>query len=462
MQVELTNIGSNDARIEVVCYHELNGPTRIWPPEIEGIRRRIKADLAETNIPEIVRGDFAYWLWDRWIFCAGYAAQFKFRGDSELLDSVNLMDSGGVATSITKEKPLKLSLIVGSELHQNMKRIGYSANLGTDLPPPPTPLVVEVAGGSEGIISASMSSSPPLEGADQTIREQFVKDSARILISMRVRGDQPLSSSGDPAMIFAPSEGAHHKLKRNGGKGPQYATLAELEAFEGTEDLITVGVEYVSSTGNTVVLKYKLRSATLAALAAKLGDRCKDIARTYSRWPLYRRTPNRSAHLVNSCDLQFRTQYCVISGIYPVNKGIIEENVMRKLRRATAGMTTRVKADEKWLTNIKSRHMRLLRISDLGWAQLPKERMFALIKLESSIMVGVSMLGGTPRTERIEVGSENSDLPEYYTRQFVTEAEAAFLKEVEKKVGSDPGVNTIMRGVRGLQRLGGSRTSSLL
>ena len=46
-------------------------------------------------------------------------------------------------------------------------------------------------------------------------------------------------------MIFGPSEGAHHRLKRNEGKGPQHATLDELEAFEGTEDLITVGVEYV-------------------------------------------------------------------------------------------------------------------------------------------------------------------------------------------------------------------------
>ena len=126
---------------------------------------------------------------------------------------------------------------------------------------------------------------------------------------------------------------------------------------------------------------------------------------------------------------------------------------MGKLRRATAGMTTRAKADEKWLTNIRSRHTRLLKLSDLGWAQLPKERMFALVKLETSIMVGVSMIGGTPRTERIEVGSENSDLPEYYTRQFVTEAEANFLKEVERRVGSDPGVNAIMGGVRGLQRL---------
>ena len=178
------------------------------------------------------------------------------------------MDSGGLATINTKEKPLKIALIVGRDLHQYMKRMGNSVNLVTDQTPPPPPLVVEVAGGSEGIIFTSMSTSPPPEGADQTIREQYVRDSTKILVSMRVRGDQPLSSSGDPAMIFAPSEGAHHKLKRNGGKGPQHATLAELEAFEGTEDLITVGVEYVSSTGNTVVLKYKLRSATLAALAA--------------------------------------------------------------------------------------------------------------------------------------------------------------------------------------------------
>ena len=80
----------------------------------------------------------------------------------------------------------------------------------------------------------------------------------------------------------------------------------------------------------------------------------------------------------------------------------------------------------------------------MGWAHLPKERMFALVKLESSIMVGVSMIGGTPRTEKIEVGSENSDFPEYYTRQFVTEAEAAFFKKVERKAGSDPGVNAII------------------
>ena len=62
MQVEPMSTGSNDAHIEVVCYHELNGPARIWPPEIEGIRRRIRADLSETNLPEILRGDFAYWL----------------------------------------------------------------------------------------------------------------------------------------------------------------------------------------------------------------------------------------------------------------------------------------------------------------------------------------------------------------------------------------------------------------
>ena len=63
------------------------------------------------------------------------------------------------------------------------------------------------------------------------------------------------------------------------------------------------------------------------------------------------------------------------------------------------------------------------------------------------------MIGGTPRTEKIEVGSENSDFPEYYTRQFVTETETAFFKEIEKKAGSELGVNAIMGGVRGLQRL---------
>ena len=129
----------------------------------------------------------------------------------------------------------------------------------------------------------------------------------------------------------------------------------------------TVGVEYVCSKGNMVVLKYNLRSATLASLAAKLGAKCRDIARTYSRWPQYRRAPNRSAHLVNSCDQQFKAQYCVISGIFPpTSKGIIEENVINKLRRATAGMTTRAKADERWLTNIKSKHTKLLKLSDMG------------------------------------------------------------------------------------------------
>ena len=179
MQVDPTSTGANGAHIEVVCYHELNGPARIWPPEVEGIRRRIRADLLETNLPEILSGDFAYWLWDRWIFCAGYAAQFRFRGDSELLDSGNIMDSGGLPTINIKDKPLKLAPIVGRELHQNMKRMGGSANLVTDQTPPPSPLVVEVAGGSEGIISTSMSTSPPPEGADQTLREQYVRDSAK-------------------------------------------------------------------------------------------------------------------------------------------------------------------------------------------------------------------------------------------------------------------------------------------
>ena len=84
---------------------------------------------------------------------------------------------------------------------------------------------------------------------------------------------------------------------------------------------------------------------------------------------------------------------------------------------------------------------------------MPKEKMFVLVKLDSSIMVGVSMIGGVPRKETIEVESENSDYPECYTRQFVSDAEAEFFKEVEKKAGSSTKVKTIMGGVRGLQRI---------
>ena len=133
---------------------------------------------------------------------------------------------------------------------------------------------------------------------------------------MRVRGDSPLSSDESPVMIFAPSEGAQHRLKRNGGTGHQYASLDELDSFEGTEELITVGVEYVCSAGNTVVLNYKLRSSTMAVLAARLNGKCREIVRTYSRWPTYKRTPSRSVHLANSCDQQFRALYWVISLVF--------------------------------------------------------------------------------------------------------------------------------------------------
>ena len=42
------------------------------------------------------------------------------------------------------------------------------------------------------------------------------------------------------------------------------------------------------------------------------------------------------------------------------------------------------------------------------------------------------------------MGSENSDYPECYTRQFVSDAEAEFFKEVEKKAESTTRVSTIM------------------
>ena len=72
----------------VACFHESKGSLAAWPLETESVRRAIRSRLEEVLLPEIVGGEFAYWQWDLWIFCAGSRSTFVMSEDLFLYSRV--------------------------------------------------------------------------------------------------------------------------------------------------------------------------------------------------------------------------------------------------------------------------------------------------------------------------------------------------------------------------------------
>ena len=71
-------VDTEEERAAVGCFHELEG-IQPWPPEVEGVRRMILAEIEDTPCLEVINGEYAYWQLDRWVFCAGYTATFENR-----------------------------------------------------------------------------------------------------------------------------------------------------------------------------------------------------------------------------------------------------------------------------------------------------------------------------------------------------------------------------------------------
>ena len=71
--------------LTVACFHESKGSPKVWPLEVESIRRMIRSRLEEALLPELVTGEYVFWQWDLWIFCAGSRSTFVASDDLPLL-----------------------------------------------------------------------------------------------------------------------------------------------------------------------------------------------------------------------------------------------------------------------------------------------------------------------------------------------------------------------------------------
>ena len=93
------------------------------------------------------------------------------------------------------------------------------------------------------------------------------------------------------------------------------------------------------------------------------------------------------------------------------------------------------KADEEYLTDIKNRRNRHLKLSNLGWKGINQEKSLILVKLERPINIGVTMEGGNRRYERVCVSHTIKDTgEEWYGRQFLSNDESAFLRGWNKEL----------------------------
>ena len=111
------------------------------------------------------------------------------------------------------------------------------------------------------------------------------------------------------------------------------------------------------------------------------------------------------SHLGKSCDTPFTANYCIVSGVPSqyFNGGTIHDNIIEKLRKAVAGRSVISKACEDALADIKHKRRKALKLSNMGWKTINMERAFVLVKLDTPIIVGMIMKGGTRRYERILV-----------------------------------------------------------
>ena len=318
--------------------------------------------------------------------------------------------------------------------------------------------VEEISGDKEGIFMTRAYYNQPSSILDESSREETVRQSVQIVLSMRKRSDQPINSTADPIMVFGPAVGPYHILKRGDGSGIQHISMTEIESYTDAELDILIGVEYKRPNGSVVMLKYMMKSKPIATLAKKAASKCKELARVKPAWEAYKFGQTRMGHLSNSCDAPFTAEYCVISGIKAdlFKSEYSGEVLVSKLRKAVRGRITSAVPSESWLTEIKNKRRRHLRLSNMGWSFGPtkdKEKVFILVKLENPLLIGMTMSGGRRCYERVNISSSHHDEGgEWWSRQFVTVEEANFLINVERRTVLGE-VNVIMGGVRGLPRI---------
>ena len=214
-EMEDQGVVDMDALI-VACFHESNGSPPTWPLETESVRRAIRVRLEEVLLPEIVAGEYAYWQWDLWIFCAGSRSTFVMAEDLTLLSSALSKDeetSPFKTTSVVKYS--RISNVAGNEMRKNLRRINLTEVLASaavmDLPPLE---VEEISGDREGMFMTKAYYLQPSSLLDEGSREERVRQSLQITLSMRKRMDQPINSMSDPIMVFGPAVGPYHILKR--------------------------------------------------------------------------------------------------------------------------------------------------------------------------------------------------------------------------------------------------------
>jgi hypothetical protein len=144
----------------------------------------------------------------------------------------------------------------------------------------------------------------------------------------------------------------------------------------------------------------------------------------------------------------------MISGISAHHfAGIISEAFIAKLRKAAKGTRVVARADEDYLLDIKNKKNKCIKLSNLGWKNINLEKHLIMVKLESPIVVGITMEGGNRRYERVCVSHSSKDAGgEWYGRQFLSDDEAIFFRKMELRPINQP-TSVIMGGVRGLPRV---------
>ena len=459
---ELSNpneIADHDPLI-VTCFHEIKGTTCVRPLEVESIRRAIKSKVEEAMLPEIVTG-FAFWQWDLWVFCAGYKSAYLQADDPKLLATGADKDGSSLQfKSGTNTNYFRISNVAGSEIRSNtLRRESMMTEADEDVTQELPPLEVEeIIGDKEGTFKSNSLLHQPSVLLDESSRELLIRQSARILISIRKRSDPPVNSAEQPIMVFGPAIGPYHPLKRGDGSGVQTVSIEEIESYADADLDFLIGIEYCKTNGKLVTLKYLTKSRHMAALAKKVAEKCKDMARARPSWETYKLGQSRMGHLSNSCDATFSSGYCIISALKMdfFKSDYNCDWLVAKIRKAVRGRVISAVPSENWLNDIRHKRRRHIKLSSMGWSFGPakdREKVFILVKLETPVQVGVTMSGGIRRYERVNVASSKHDEGgEWLSRQFVTDDEANFLINVERRTLTGE-VNVIMGGVRGLPRM---------
>ena len=120
----------SEVSLEVVvsCFHESDDKAPI-PQEAMGVRTLLVRTLGESERPDIIKGGFSFWQWDKWVFCAAY--QGAFSGPKEGLHTrAKDLDSQAVpANYVGPYVPTNMSQVAGHEaLRYLIKRGGLLEN----------------------------------------------------------------------------------------------------------------------------------------------------------------------------------------------------------------------------------------------------------------------------------------------------------------------------------------------